>query len=881
MIPNRLILRETNSPFVTPYEDTNQNSVLSRKQLDGNFVYLKGEVIYSADTIDDNLVLMKHNGNNLTLPLSGLTGGSSEQDNKFRFIDLGNWMAGGRGLGEVDIDAAFITGLDYLLDNTSITVNDDELIIFKISVTVYGAFNTEQRKYYFKNLTGKGDYDPLSNSMTASDLEIAYKEIIANTPDDVINSPNVNLMNLGTLPDADYINYINNSGPYDLTDSTKIHYFRFDYNGVDYIYVFDPNMSTYGYDIYGSGFSQFDSDDLTLFYDSSLPVINDDETVFSGTYETLQSLASTNQLIVGKKYIMTDYKTKYIINGSDSSTRQQIHEVIGSAGNYTQFVDVPSTIAANGDVVTVVYAPTGSTVVSGQTLTITDYFNSGFIRFSPTLNGAANIGVQLKFEKQRYTNIPNDIIINDINGKPVIKPSGVLNTEVHDGLPYMSMTGDENPEPITEQIVLTAIDVDTFSQNAESLTFIGDTLIYDFNDNVINDDNGYFVDNKNGTILKRTNLGNTISVNKDWRVQRYRRYRMDDYNWNQYLLKKELSALSGTSGSTIYKISTVNYCTNNNTTLTNEHRYIVSEPYISGFYIDFAKNVENPFISGTTTAPTVSIGSRLSTLEHTTEYSVNMSLPISGFSGTTLGRDLHIFPIVSGEPSSMVTTFKVKNLTNSVFTTNSQRYGASQNIFVDSEYGNIFNTSVMTGPTIINTNDIDKFNCLEFLSLKNDGKITNINILGYHSIENKGLLTNVTFGQGYIGSSVNEYSEYTIRDTSIITDTIFGSNRTDRFTLDLKTSRSLIINRTAAYSHFGGNLYLTLYKNFGNIYGCTFELDTFVNQIPAKGYYGYVYDFNTALNDIRVNNFITNKNLIYQSIDGSFVVSYTTVATVA
>jgi len=868
MIPNKLTLRETNSP----YGDLNKNSVLSRKQLDNNFVYLKGETIYSGETVNNNIILHKYNGEDIIVPISG-SGNTFDQDNKFRFVDLGNNMIGGRGL-DVDTDTGFINALNYRLDNTDLTVEDDELIIFKISVTIYGAFNTEERKYYFKGGIGKGVYEPLSTIMVAEDLELAYKDVIINDVDNLTTSPNVNLINLGTLPSADYIDYINTSvTTFNLTDSTKIHYFRFDYNGVDYIYVFDPNGSTYGYSFYGLGFDQFAIDDLVLFYDSSSPVVVDTDTVFSGTYSELNGLATTNQLVIGKNYILNDYVTKYQIIGSNSETRQEVHEMIGASGAYTQFNNVPSTIASNGDTITCVYAPPGALIASGQTFTIVDYFNFAYIRLSPTVSNPLNFGAKFRFEKQRYSNIPNNITILDTYGKPVIKPNGVINTEVHDDTPYMAMSGIENPTPVVEEIILKAIDTDKFSRDAESLTFVGDKLNYDFNDNIIYNENEVQIGTRNGFILRRTDLTNTISMNKDWRVQRYRRYKIDSINWDGMRTIKTTSGNPATSGSTIYQISGTNYCTTTNPTISEDHKYVVREPYISNFYTDFAKTLTNPFLTGTTSVESLLIGQRFYQDVDSSTYSNDVSLPLSGFSGTTSGKDFHIIPITSYEPSSLVGIANIKTLNNTVFLPYSQRYGNTANLTVDSETGGIYNSTFSTLPNIVNKGTLDRVTSIDLFSTKNlGGEIRNSIFLGFMFLKNSGVIANSTFGVGYVGTSVNEFFNIEVNDDSAIINSILGCNRTDKLMFkDFNANKCLLINRTTALSSFSGKWFLTMYKNFGSVYGSETRLNTFSDQKPTKGVWGHVYDFNASYNDRQVTNFNLNKSLIYESMDGSFV----------
>jgi len=56
---NKLILRSLTSPWVTPFNDITTGSVLSWADVDNNFIYLKGEIIYSAQTSGSNLILNK------------------------------------------------------------------------------------------------------------------------------------------------------------------------------------------------------------------------------------------------------------------------------------------------------------------------------------------------------------------------------------------------------------------------------------------------------------------------------------------------------------------------------------------------------------------------------------------------------------------------------------------------------------------------------------------------------------------------------------------------------------------------------------------------------------------------------------------------------
>lgn len=74
---NYLILRTLNSPFVSPYGDIKKGSILSAAELDGNQIYLKGNIIYTGTSSSTTLILNKLNGNNVSVDLSGLIGSPS------------------------------------------------------------------------------------------------------------------------------------------------------------------------------------------------------------------------------------------------------------------------------------------------------------------------------------------------------------------------------------------------------------------------------------------------------------------------------------------------------------------------------------------------------------------------------------------------------------------------------------------------------------------------------------------------------------------------------------------------------------------------------------------------------------------------------------
>ena len=59
---------------ISPYGDTTKGSVLSQAELDSNFIGLKGEVIYTAQTSGSIVTLKKFNGNDLTFNVGSSSG---------------------------------------------------------------------------------------------------------------------------------------------------------------------------------------------------------------------------------------------------------------------------------------------------------------------------------------------------------------------------------------------------------------------------------------------------------------------------------------------------------------------------------------------------------------------------------------------------------------------------------------------------------------------------------------------------------------------------------------------------------------------------------------------------------------------------------------
>lgn len=253
-----------------------------------------------------------------------------------------------------------------------------------------------------------------------------------------------------------------------------------------------------------------------------------DSNKIEGIYAELKALVDADKLIIGAKYILTDYRTKYFINGSNSSGVVRKETITSVVANYAVMSGgYVSDLLVNGTVI-VTELPIGytGTVQVGDTTRVTVASSEYYFRFANNMH--LTIGIKFEFFLQRYTTIEQDSVIMDTHNKPVMKPMGVVNTEVHDGTPYMDHTGEENLTVPTERLVLTASTNNTFDSIAYSDTFKGDVVEYDFNSTNVVNDNGEIIDTRNGLITKRTTFDGNISLPLDWRVCRFRRWLIDE-----------------------------------------------------------------------------------------------------------------------------------------------------------------------------------------------------------------------------------------------------------------------------------------------------------------------------------------------------------------
>lgn len=344
-------------------------------------------------------------------------------------------------------------------------------------------------------------------------------------------------------------------------------------------------------------------------------------------------------------------------------------------------------------------------------------------------------------------------------GKAIMRPGGLINTDVHDGTPYSGMTAAENAAPPIEDLVLTAMTATEFNREAESATFIGDQVEYLFDDTEVKDRSGNLTATRPGIVIYRENKKLKIRVDKDWRAQKYRRFRMNDDHWsrmnfnNKDLYKLASEAKDGGNGHTYY-VGGINALSQ-----VEGKRYMLRDVE-RGFRIqDFTMNGQeaNPFTSGFLGSDSTYYPSNDPNKLKYYSYAAIASHSVNSVFAADLSlnfneiqvKDFHIIPLDENSgPASIVTRFEVDNLENSAFLALNKAQGVSNYINVDCNH--IQDSVFFTGGKITAKNgSIAEVTSLEDFDIVNAGEIVDlINFTGLQLVNN-GSLKSVQFGGAY------------------------------------------------------------------------------------------------------------------------------------
>jgi len=582
------------------------------------------------------------------------------------------------------------------------------------------------------------------------------------------------------------------------------------------------------------------------------------------SFESLTSLVQQEKLVLGQKYTLSGYKTQYYVEGTN--TTNKVKEITNTATvNGYGFYDPGLTDLEVGTSVEVVKLPAGysGAIKTGDLTNVTISVFGFYIKFANGLH-AVN-GARFKYSLQRYSNITPDDKVLDANLKIMMQPNGVINTEVHDGTPYMQMTATENRVVPEEEIVLTAISKNQFSTQAESLTFSGELLEYDFTDTEIKNEDDIVIGTRKGLITRRISADKKIDINKDWRVQRYRRYKLEAEHWDNFVLNNAVDH-------SVYNLGTSNAVTAANVGLTDEHKYVLPFVEVKQFYQDFSNigKIENVFLDGVDNAPGIAYGYRMETQEDDI-YKID-AVAITANNG----KDFFILPLDElSNPTDKVQAVIVKNLENTLFLNNSSQF-AKENVIEVKITDGIADSTFIAGGKILSASEnrvdgLSRITAVDNIKLTNKGKIANLLITATGVINNNGELNYLTFGgmPSNLGGVGVTYINVSFDDLCRIRNTMIGGKRVDSlFFNNVQTNKCLLAFNIGQYLKFSDSiLFLTAIKHPGNFYTNNLSIDTIDKNIK-KNKYGFYYD---EISNAVGKNIFTNSlgDLLYQTIDAA------------
>ncbi|MDI9309226.1 MAG: hypothetical protein QM535_03330 [Limnohabitans sp.] len=585
------------------------------------------------------------------------------------------------------------------------------------------------------------------------------------------------------------------------------------------------------------------------------------------TYDELKNLKESKKLVPGQKYILTDYQTKYYIEGTNSSPI--VKEVTNQSvvSNYGFFA-TPLTDLIVGFEVEVTSLPVGYSgpITVGSITTVSaNYANGYYLKFANGLHFV--IGSTFRYQKQRYASIASNQTVLDTNLKPILKPNGIVNTEVHDGNAYLQMSATENPAVPTEKICLTAISDDYFSIQAESITYLGESLEYDFEDTNIKNENDSIIGTRKGLITRRVSRDKKIDVNKDWRVQRYRRYKLSEADWVNFSLSipaQKMAVKSSAADQTLYNLNGSNACTLANISITENHKYIAPFVENANFFQDFTNlgSAVNPFLTGVT-APHFVYGGMMEGADINT-YKQNVIV-----STNNNAKDLFIFPLSEiNEIKSLV----INQLDNTVFLNLNSQYNQKNVIDVKITDGICYSTFLAGGNIYSNSENrnysLRNIVAVDSVELRNQGIIDSLFVLASSNIKNGGDINFLTIaGMASNASAYGvTYIDVLFDSSSKIRNTIIGGKRVDRVTFNnVQTNKCLFIFSRGQYLKFSNsNLYLTCFKNGNDFYSNYISFDTTKASTKKGNLHGYLYDtFNYVMGQKIIA--ATNGDLIYET----------------
>lgn len=151
--------------------------------------------------------------------------------------------------------------LSDLLDTVNLTVEKGTIPVLFVTRKPSKRSQSVARRYLWK--LGAGEFNPIGGENIESKLELIEETFLSvQNLETVLTSENAEEIPLKVIAE-DFISYMNNYGAYALTNVYKTYIITFTKDDIDYAYIFQGALGTYG-----AGNLQFVADDFIFIYQS-------------------------------------------------------------------------------------------------------------------------------------------------------------------------------------------------------------------------------------------------------------------------------------------------------------------------------------------------------------------------------------------------------------------------------------------------------------------------------------------------------------------------------------------------------------------------------------------------------------------------------------
>ncbi len=432
---NYLILRSQNSP----YNDVTKNSVLSFADMDENLIFLKGNIIYTAETNAGIVTLKKYNGEDITFIGGGsgtFSGGTVTGPTNF----IAGLTANTISANTLTLNGVTITGFTsgtpfYLQSSPSTDAGSNKTSTIQRSGTIFiGDYNAS---------TGIGSYSFMSkNSIAMSHSGYTYinQESYTNNSNDSGSlgmyrqrgtpQASLNLLNNDKLGDVKFItNSYGSSGGTYLTNSVGV-YANENHGGGDFGNSGGTRMDFYlipnGTNSIRKALSIIGSGDTRIFGNLTA------STVSATTYYNLPPATFTGGTVNG----YTEFQNGVNANSINATVYYNLPtDVFVYSGSYNSNTGSLTLKNTTGGTFNINGLNTGVGTFSGGTVTGATQFTGGLS--ATTISATTYLGIPTSLTGGTYSN-GSLLFTNNTGGTVTINTSTNYAAGVISGATYTS-----------------------------------------------------------------------------------------------------------------------------------------------------------------------------------------------------------------------------------------------------------------------------------------------------------------------------------------------------------------------------------------------------------------------------------------------------------